>query len=153
MPDMPVSITNRQKSFKIDLNRIRRSLKRLLKELNYEDREISLLLVDDNQIREINRYYLNRDCPTNVISFAMAEGDFGHINPQILGDVVISVETTSRDALTAHIDLMEELEFLLIHGILHLLGYNHENTSAAKVEEMNKREQELFSLLRRYHLD
>jgi ssRNA-specific RNase YbeY (16S rRNA maturation enzyme) len=54
MPDMPISITNRQKSFKIDLNRIRRSLKRLLKELNYEDREISLLLVDDNQIREIN---------------------------------------------------------------------------------------------------
>jgi probable rRNA maturation factor len=83
----------------------------------------------------------------------MTEGDFGHINPQILGDVVISVETTSRDALTAHIDLMDELEFLLIHGILHLLGYNHENTSAAKVEEMNKRERELFSLLRRYHLD
>ncbi len=83
----------------------------------------------------------------------MTEGEFGNINPKILGDIVISVETASRDASTGQIDLMDELDFLLIHGLLHLLGYNHENTSAEKSREMNARERELFFLLRHYHLD
>jgi probable rRNA maturation factor len=149
---MTISITNRQKLFNVDLNRMRKSLKRLLKELHCEDREISLLLVNDDQIRAMNKKYFNRNCPTNVISFAMTEGDFGNINPQILGDVVISVETASHDALVGHINLMDELEFLLIHGVLHLLGYDHENTTAEKIKEMIKRERELFSLLGHYPL-
>ena len=150
---MPVSIRNHQKLFKIDLSRIRKSLKRLLKELNCDDRAIGLLLVDDNEIQKLNNAYLNRNKPTNVLSFAMTEGEFGNINPQILGDIVISVETASRDALISHIDLMDELEFLIIHGLLHLLGYDHENTSAEKAMEMNGRERELFFLLRGYYLD
>ena len=150
---MPISIENRQALFNIDLHRVRRNLKTLLKELHCDDREIGLLLVDDNQIQKLNNDYLNRNFPTNVISFAMTEGEFGNINPQLLGDIVISVETASRDALTGQIDLMDELDFLLIHGLLHLLGYNHEDTSAEKAREMNAREQELFFLLRHYHLD
>jgi probable rRNA maturation factor len=150
---MPVSIKNRQKLFKIDLNRIRRSMKKLLKELHCDDSEVGLLLVDDNYIKILNSAYLNRNNPTNVLSFAMTEGEFGNINPQILGDIVISVETASRDALISHIDLMEELEFLIIHGLLHLIGYNHENTSAEKAMEMNDCERELFFLLRGYYFD
>jgi probable rRNA maturation factor len=150
---MPVSIENRQMLFNIDLNRIRKSLKTLLKELHCSDREIGILFVDDKQIQKLNNDYLNRNCPTNVISFSMTEGEFGNINPQILGDIVISVETASRDASTGQIDLIDELDFLLIHGFLHLLGYNHENASAEKIREMNIREQELFFLLRNYHLD
>jgi probable rRNA maturation factor len=150
---MPVLIKNRQKLFKVDLNRIRRSMKKLLKELHCDDREIGLLLVDDNQIKKLNSAYLNRNNPTNVLSFAMTEGEFGNINPQILGDIVISVETASRDALISHLDLMEELEFLIIHGLLHLIGYNHENTSAEKAMEMNDCEQELFFLLKGYYFD
>jgi probable rRNA maturation factor len=150
---MPVSIENRQTQFNIDLNRVRRSMKTLLQELHCGDREIGLLLVDDNQIQKLNNNYLNRNFPTNVISFAMTEGEFGNINPQILGDIVISVETAYRDASTGQIDLMAELDFLLIHGLLHLLGYNHEDTSAEKTREMNAREQELFFLLRHYYLD
>ena len=109
-------------------------MKRLLKELNCDDRAIGLLLVDDNEIQKLNNAYLNRNKPTNVLSFAMTEGEFGNINPQILGDIVISVETASRDAVISHIDLMDELEFLIIHGLLHLLGYDHENTSAEKAD-------------------
>lgn len=150
---MPVSIENRQTLFNIDLNRVRRSLKTLLKELHCDDSEIDILLVDDKHILKLNNNYLNRNFPTNVISFAMTEGEFGNINPKILGDIVISVETASRDASTGQIDLMDELDFLLIHGLLHLLGYNHEDTSAEKTSEMNAREQELFFLLRHYHLD
>ena len=150
---MPVSIQNHQKLFKIDMSRLRKSLKRLLKELNCDERVIvDLLIVDDKEIQELNNSYLSRNNPTNVLSFAMTEGEFGNINPQILGDIVISVETASREALISHIDLMDELEFLVIHGLLHLLGYNHENTSVEKAMEMNGRERELFFHLRGFHL-
>jgi probable rRNA maturation factor len=151
--DIPVSIKNRQKLFKVDLKRIRRSMKKLLKELHCDDREISLLLVDDNQIKILNSVYLNRNNPTNVLSFAMTEGEFGNINPRVLGDIVISVETASRDASISHFDLMDELEFLIIHGLLHLLGYNHENDSTKEAIAMNDCERKLFFLLRGYYID
>ncbi len=137
----------------MDLGRVRRSLKRLLKELDFKDSEVSLLLVDDDQIREINKNYLHRDCPTNVISFAMTEGAFGDVHPEILGDIILSVETAARDAMECDIDFMDEVEFLLVHGLLHLLGYNHENAESREAEKMKKLERELFFLLRHYHLD
>jgi probable rRNA maturation factor len=150
---MSISIQNRQKRQQVDTGRLRRSLKRLLKELDYRENEISLLLVNDDQIREINRTYLKRDRPTNVISFSMTEGSFGHIHPEILGDIIISTETAVRDARTGHLDFMDEMEFLLIHGLLHLIGYNHENTGAEETEKMKIRERELFFMLRHYDLD
>jgi probable rRNA maturation factor len=150
---MPISIRNNQKLLNLDVSRIRKSSKRLLKELNCDDRAIGLLLVDDKEIQKLNNAYLDRNKPTNVLSFAMTEGEFGNINPQILGDIVISVETAVRDALTSRIDLMDELEFLIIHGLLHLLGYDHENTSPEKKMEMRGRELDLFFLLRGYYLD
>jgi probable rRNA maturation factor len=150
---MSISIQNRQKRQTVDTGRLRRSLKRLLKELNYGEIEISLLLVDDDQIREINRTYLKRDRPTNVISFSMREGSFGHIHPEILGDIILSTETAARDARTCQLDFMDEMEFLLIHGLLHLIGYNHENTGAEETEKMKIRERELFFMLRQYDLD
>ena len=150
---MPVSITNQQNINKVDLRRVRRSIKRLLKALDLDGAEVSLLLVDDVQIKEINRTYLKRNRPTNVISFAMTEGDFGHINPQTLGDIIISAETAFRDAEAGNIDFMEEIEFLLIHGLLHLLGYNHEDTDEEEADKMTSRERELFFLLRRHTID
>lgn len=150
---MSVSIQNRQKLLTVDVGRVRRSLKRLLKELGFKDSEVSLLLVDDDQIREINKNYLQRDRPTNVISFAMTEGAFGDVHPEILGDIILSVETAARDAMACNIDFMDEVEFLLIHGLLHLLGYNHENGDSREAEKMKKLERELFFLRRHYHLD
>jgi len=150
---MSISIQNRQKLLSVDLGRVRRSLKRLLKELGFKDSEVSLLLVDDDQIREINKDYLQRDRPTNVISFAMTEGAFGDVHPEILGDIILSVETASRDAVAYDIDFMDEVEFLLIHGLLHLVGYNHENVESREAEKMKKMERELFFLRRHYHLD
>jgi len=150
---MSISIQNRQKLLSVDLGRVRRSLKRLLKELGFKDSEVSLLLVDDDQIREINKDYLQRDRPTNVISFAMTEGAFGDVHPEILGDIILSVETAARDAVAYDIDFMDEVEFLLIHGLLHLVGYNHENVESREAEKMKKMERELFFLRRHYHLD
>lgn len=150
---MSISIQNRQKKQGVDIGRMRRHLKRLLNELNLKEAEISILLVDDDQIRKINMTYLNRDRPTNVVSFSMVEGSYGHIHPEILGDIIISTETAARDALTGQLDFMDEMEFLMIHGLLHLIGYNHENTSSAESEKMKIRERELFFMLRHYDLE
>ncbi|MBM4315101.1 MAG: rRNA maturation RNase YbeY [Deltaproteobacteria bacterium] len=150
---MPIAIENRQKKISLDSRRIRRSLKRLMNELGCEDRELSLVLVDDEQIREINRTYLNRDRSTNVISFSMGEGEFGTINPRLLGDIVLSAETAARDAAAAGIDQMDEVEFLLIHGLLHLIGYEHENTTPGESRRMKTRERELFFNLRGYPIN
>ena len=115
-------------------------------------KEVSFLFVDDDGIQEINKKYLGRDYPTNVIAFSMTEGEFGDISPDILGDVIISVETALKDAKSANIEFEEELDFLMIHGILHLLGYDHE-TSEADAKQMKKKEAELFFALNNYMIE
>ncbi|MEE9912564.1 MAG: rRNA maturation RNase YbeY [Deltaproteobacteria bacterium] len=144
---MKIQIENRQKRIKIDKRLIRSQIARLLKSMDCEDKEISITFVDDETIQRINRQYLSKDKPTNVISFSLQEGDFGHINPEILGDVVISVDTARRDADDANLSFDEEILFLIIHGFLHLTGYNHENTTKANTLKMRKKEKELFLLL------
>lgn len=149
---MAILIKNQQKKIKINLRLIRSSLKKILKLMNCIDKEISILFVDDNDIREINKSYLGRDYPTNVIAFSMIEGDFKNINPQILGDIIISVETAYRDALNGDLDFIDEIDFLIIHGFLHLLGYDHENTTAEKADEMKNLSAKLFYELKSYRL-
>jgi len=99
--------------------------------------------VDDHQIKKLNQKYLYRSRPTDVISFSQIEGEFSHININLLGDVVISVETAKRQAKQVKTTLQDEITFLLIHGILHLLGYDHES-STKKSREMRAKERELF---------
>lgn len=111
------------------------------------DAQLSVLLVNDRQIQVINRDYLQRDKSTNVISFPMQEGEGAGVHPDLLGDVVISVETAQRDAGEAGRSLESELYFLLLHGILHLLGYDHERGTQEDAERMEAREKEIFALL------
>lgn len=105
--------------------------------MGYLDAELSILIVDDQQIARLNRQYLNREGPTNVIAFAMQEGPFTELAPHLLGDVVISVETAHRQAENAGLSMPVYFDRLLIHGILHLLGYDHENdpSEARKMEQ------------------
>lgn len=116
--------------------------------MGFPEGELSLLIVDNDEIQQINRDYLERDRPTNVISFAMQEGEGGGVQPQLLGDVVISAERAAEDAQEAGIPLEHELVFLLLHGILHLLGYDHEHGTEDQALEMEEKEREIFSLLR-----
>ncbi|MBN1613400.1 MAG: rRNA maturation RNase YbeY [Deltaproteobacteria bacterium] len=116
------------------------------------DREISLLLVDDEGIREINRRYLERDYATNVISFSLGEGEFGQINPELLGDIVISVERAQAEAAASGIAFPDMMDFLMIHGLLHLLGYNHEGTDPIQARLMQKEEESVFFSLLGYEL-
>ena len=109
---------------------------------------MSILVVDDAAIRVINREYLGKDCPTNVISFAMQEGEGVGVQTDLLGDVVISAETAARDAAEAQTSFESELCFLLLHGVLHLLGYDHERGTHAEAKRMEEREREVFALIR-----
>lgn len=115
--------------------------------MGYPDAELSILIVDNSGIQEINREYLDRDRPTNVISFAMQEGEGAGLAPLVLGDVVISAERAASDAVEADIPFEHELWFLLLHGILHLLGYDHERGTAEQAQEMEAKEAEVFALL------
>lgn len=124
---------------------VRRIAKEILNVLEFPDAELSISLVNDREITEINRRYLQRPRPTDVLSFSMREGDFSEINPYLLGDVVISIETAQRQAESNRHTLEEEVCLLLIHGILHLFGYDHE-APGPQAKKMRKKEKELFNL-------
>ena len=109
------------------------------------DAELSILIVDDSEIAALNQEYLNRTGPTNVIAFPMREGLFPDITPNLLGDVVISVETSEREAHAAGVLPEERFLELLIHGILHLLGYDHE-TDESEAIRMEEKTRELMAL-------
>ena len=85
----------------------------------------------------MNRTYRGKDAPTNVLSFPMQEGEFSDITPGLLGDVVISLDTARAEAVAARISTDERMSQLLIHGILHLIGFDHElgEYHARKMEE------------------
>lgn len=109
------------------------------------DAELSIVVVDDDEIRELNREYLGKDRPTNVISFSMQEGE--GMDTSMLGDVVISADTAARDAEEGGASFESELYFLLLHGILHLCGYDHERGSDEDARLMEAKEREVFPLL------
>jgi len=117
---------------------IRRLAQTILRELNHQDKEIGILFVDDRQIRDLNEKYLKRNRPTNVISFPMAQGEFSEITPQLLGDVVISAETAIRESQESGLSLEKEIAFLLIHGILHLMGYDHTGGNRIQMETIQE---------------
>ena len=118
----------------------------ILNALGSPEGELSILVVDDSEIKTLNKKYLNRSSPTNVIAFPMKEGEFSDINPQLLGDVVISIETTEREAMQSGISTQERFAQLLVHGILHLFGFDHEK-SEQDARKMDKKSNELLRLI------
>lgn len=114
--------------------------------MDRSDAELSVVIVDDEEIAELNERYLGHKGPTNVIAFPMQEGEFSHINPTLLGDVVISAQTAEREGQESGIGLTGRFEQLLIHGILHLCGYDHEK-SEAEAERMEEKSRELWEVI------
>jgi probable rRNA maturation factor len=143
---MAISCRNQQKSIPIDTRTLRKTLLRLLAALECRNCDLSVLIVDDARIHRLNARYRGVDRPTDVLAFAMREGPFAHLHPQILGDVVISAQTALRQARARRHALAEELTRLLIHGTLHLLGYDHE-VSPADARLMRAKERELWRLV------
>lgn len=100
-------------------------------------------------MRVINRTYLARDRPTNVISFSQKEGDCSGMATDMLGDVIISADTSAREADQGGMQPFDRLCFLLLHGILHLCGYDHERSGEKEAARMEKKEEELFRSLKK----
>lgn len=142
-----IAIENRHKKIKIEKKKIREKACAILSAMGCSPAELSILFMDDNEIKELNRDYRKKDRPTDVLSFPMREGDFSDLNPDLLGDVVISLDTAKRQAEERGETLDEELSFLLVHGILHLLGFDHER-SAADAKLVTSKEKELLRLIR-----
>jgi len=105
------------------------------------DGEISILFLDDNGILKLNRKYRGIERPTDVLSFALNQGDFPDPQPEMWGDIVISVETAARQAVEAGDSFEDEITRLLVHGALHLLGYDHERSKkdAARMRRMERK--------------
>jgi len=97
------------------------------------DVELSVVVVDDAAMRELNRRYRRQDRPTDVLAFAMAEGEQAPaIRPELLGDVVLSADTARRQARSRGVPLLDELTLLLAHGLLHLLGHDHRSRATER---------------------
>jgi probable rRNA maturation factor len=105
---------------------IRRRATAMLSLLQLEKRELSVLLTDDDQIQKLNKMYRAKDRPTDVLAFAMREGDFAALAGELLGDVIISIPTARRQAEERGVEPLAEVTMLLAHGLLHLLGWDHE---------------------------
>jgi probable rRNA maturation factor len=114
--------------------------------LGCDAHEISIVIMDDKGIEQLNKSYRGIDKPTNVLAFPMQEGEFSDITPGLLGDVVISLTTAEREAVEAKISLEERLSQLLIHGTLHLLGFDHE-TSDKDAAAMEDKSLELLRII------
>jgi probable rRNA maturation factor len=143
---MAVLIDNRQSLLPIVNQELEHQALAILDALGCPEGELSLVIVDDAEIAAINGRYLGRRGPTNVISFAMREGDFGGIHPELLGDVVISAETARREAEAAGMTADARITELLVHGVLHLFGYDHE-TPTADAAAMEAKSAELLAML------
>ncbi len=143
---------------------IRRRTRRLLAQLGVEDREVSIVLTDDEEIAELNSVYRQKSGPTDVLSFPQESPDIVGFEglPMPLGDIVVSVPTAARQVgegclpriaqlvgpkRAGEWNLREEVTFLVIHGLLHLLGYDHMTEEEAR--EMEAKEASLLSTLLR----
>jgi len=126
----------------MDPGKIRMKLKKILKDLECHDAELSILITDDNHIAELNSRFLKRKGPTNVLAFPIREDNPNEPETSMLGDIVISLDAAMRDAIKAGESLTKMTDRLLIHGLLHLLGYDHK-----RLEETVKMEEETERLL------
>ena len=143
---MAVLINNQQAKYPIAIKTVRKRARVILNALGSPDAELSVVLVDDARIAVLNKIYLQHQGPTNVISFPMREGDHSEINPKLLGDVVISMDTCAREGRQAGLTIEQRFYQLLVHGILHLFGYDHIHNKL-EMHRMEAKSQELLTLL------
>lgn len=143
---MKVRLTNLQTKIGIDEAKFKSAAKKILDHQGANNAELSILLTDDRRMRRLNKKFRKIDRATDVLAFSQREGEGLEINPLLLGDVVISVETARRRAKRLKITEKEEIYRYLTHGILHLLGYDDQKKFKRKV--MQEREENILKYLR-----
>ena len=134
---MEILIKNQQKIIKINPRKIREIVKKVLQSLKVDEKtEISVLFTDDKFIKSLNNKYRGIDKPTDVLSFSLREGPVKTPeveSDKLLGDIIISVETAQRQTDNLNHSIEKEFTVLLIHGLLHLTGYAHEEDNDYKM--------------------
>ena len=146
MPE--ILIENRHAGIRPDPSRIHALASVILDHASVSPQaELSILLLDDPAIAELNLRYRDKQGPTDVLSFPMHDPETPPLPVAVLGDVVISLDTARRQADEQQITLLEELAALLTHGILHLVGYDHER-GADDARDMQARERAICLALR-----
>ena len=144
---MEILINNEFPEIKVDARKIEQQIGKVLTSLDCNEHEISILFIGDQGIRDLNHQFRGIDRPTDVLSFPqISEGELEIPGALVLGDVAISLETARCQSEEHGLSFEEELTLLLIHGILHLLGYDHE-ISDQEEERMRSKTRELFSLI------
>ena len=143
---MPVTVLTRRRLRGVSSAAVRRDALQLLGALDEVSSELCVSLVGDREMRVLNRDYRGKDKPTDVLAFAMREGRRVDGDDVQIGDVVISLDTAKRQAAERGHDLATETRALLIHGLLHLLGYDHER-SPAEARRMKSKERQLAAIL------
>ena len=141
---MAVSLRNEHPEIKIDFHDIEVRIEVIMDHLDCLDQEISVLFMEDIGIRQLNKEFRNVDKATDVLSFPQ-NSDEGPVIPGeiILGDIAISLDKAKLQAKEHGLAFKEEIILLLIHGILHLLGYDHEISEQEEIK-MRKKTRELF---------
>lgn len=143
-PPGRVLITDRCTEERVDRRALAAKLRRILRALGSPPGDLSVLVVDDAEMRALNRRYLRRDRATNVLSFP--QDDAGEPGSPMLGDVVLAPRTIRRQAASGERDPVRELDLVLAHAVLHLLGYDHVGSRAER-ERMRAREREVLCAL------
>jgi rRNA maturation RNase YbeY len=143
---MPVHLQSFVRSVTFDQARLDRLARAILSDVGETSAELGILFVGDQRMRGFNRQYRGKDRTTDVLAFALREAP--HSSARLLGDVLISVPTAARQARQGQRSLDEELTVLLVHGVLHLCGYDHER-SEKEARRMHRREQMILQSLAR----
>jgi probable rRNA maturation factor len=126
LAEMKVSVTRQgTRSRIVTTTEIQRAAEVMLRATQQRSSELSVVLCDDETIHTLNRDYRRKNKPTDVLAFAMREGEGAHLAGNLLGDVIISLDTASRQAIEQGVAPRAEVRMLLAHGILHLLGWDH----------------------------
>ncbi len=148
---MPVLMQSQIRRVAFDQARLDRLARAILSDVGEASAELGIMFVGDQRMRGLNRKYRGKDRTTDVLAFAMRESFTPHasrLTPDMLGDVVIAVPTAARQAKQGQRSLDEELTVLLIHGVLHLCGYDHER-SEKEARRMYRRERMILRSLAR----
>ena len=138
-----IEIRNRQKTCTINLPNLKRLIKRACAYLSLERYNFSMLITDDSEIQAINSQYLKNDSPTDVLSFDLSD-DFAP--SEVHGEIIISVDQAIANHHAYSNDLDRELFLYLIHGILHLLGFDDDNLKDE--QKMREKEKEIINHLK-----
>jgi probable rRNA maturation factor len=136
---MTVRVSGRRGLPPVDRARLRARARAVLRELDRRGDELSLALVDDAAIAELNHRFRGRRRATDVLSFSLEDGRHAVRRGRLLGDVVISLETAARQARRARRTLDDEVLRLLIHGALHLVGHDHVRARDARAMRAEER--------------